>query len=1262
MMLHLARWKNGCVLILWVSFGFGQSKSTSLVALPKDQKANSPATIEPICVAVIEPEVTVELSTDGRKAMADAVETLLTDNLTKQKGCVLIDRQTLDKVLAEKANGARGLGKTVPDDVARPFRPFWSAGILLCSTVEPADPKDAGTGPVLVTVEAVAAQTGQLLAEIRTVAKWDPKGGMVASLSSEQLDAFWRMVRDNTLRVHRLPLVEVSETQLLSLLPRLQWMADDLSESLRAAVASNCHVALLTPRRPSSTREEHLLRVMGLSVAKKNDSVASLAPTPDARLSVELTENEAKGITFAKTPFTIRLKWLRQGDKSVDCILNGEVGHYEDIRKQAVQWLQRRLAEDRTGPKLSTDEEQVARNQAQVELAAARQLVESFRAVPPTERDIGYGWYLPPRKQELRAAIARRALRASHLDPTNEEAAFLAAITVDSYYFLQGQERSQACHERVILERQRYLDRFPKPVTFDSHIFQVLQSCDLYQAFCDLRNGAGGWGNVKDRDQATRYAELALRPMAQVAMVRIVREKYGQDSLWTIAVLLSETTFAFCPLDDLENQRRWWQDFWAREVAPLKRDDLPMWEYVSLGYHARKKDVAGLRQALAVLGQHGTEACKWLWEGPSSPSRARGYLRKAGDPEWKTWKPPISRPSNVYHPTEAEWNAYASELCPPMPEMWDCSQLPAFPAEKTIRFPEEVMRFGWSMRHMSHQALVHPLCAAEGQLWFSSPGPVKQDMANEQRDFRLYTVDAKSLENGNSEVQANLTLVEWPKLPSNITKDGRAPLPLLVLCAAADQGPHGDRVWIGTHHHGLACFQRVDGKWRGRWYNAEAGLPAPSIVHIAPCLYDGQKRILLIARLGDSPELREGVHLVVLAPDTGQATILPRAIEPGHFGDLRSVAAVWPNGPSVPVMLYHRDLWPNLDLKNVKEYVDFAMVTGRQLWVSDGDNRNKQPKVWLASDAGIGELDPNGLTPTSWQLKRRELSDFVSYDDQTPFLASRTFLHASWRHFSTPVVGGSICSAGGDNLAWGKFPDLQWYASDGLVAYRMPTAEQGEWIRNDRWYGPLRCPDGNKVAALMPASRGKLYVLSDRGVMYLVSCDQFMAAAEREKKACTTFQWQEDYQRKLRQSGWLYVLRNQISEQQWQEALSTLAAVQDRKNEDKVLFYRALVFARMGKHELDAAAIYAQIIDSKTSCPVAKLFAMVNRIKMLHLAGRWQEMLDDADRLCRMFPDQRPHGNPVDLLDWYVGDARAKMTAEKKIVPAASQERIDAKE
>jgi hypothetical protein len=77
---------------------------------------------------------------------------------------------------------------------------------------------------------------------------------------------------------------------------------------------------------------------------------------------------------------------------------------------------------------------------------------------------------------------------------------------------------------------------------------------------------------------------------------------------------------------------------------------------------------------------------------------------------------------------------------------------------------------------------------------------------------------------------------------------------------------------------------------------------------------------------------------------------------------------------------------------------------------------------------------------------------------------------------------------------------------------------------------------------------------------------------------------------------------------------------------------------------------------------VAKLFAMVNRIKMLHLAGRWQEMLDDADRLCRMFPDQRPHGNPVDLLDWYVGDARAKMTAEKKIVPAASQERIDAKE
>ena len=83
------------------------------------QTASAPA--GPICVAILEPEVLGDLPAQQSKALAVAMETLLTETLAKDKGIVLVDRQALDKVLEEHKALAAGAADGVrePNAAAR---------------------------------------------------------------------------------------------------------------------------------------------------------------------------------------------------------------------------------------------------------------------------------------------------------------------------------------------------------------------------------------------------------------------------------------------------------------------------------------------------------------------------------------------------------------------------------------------------------------------------------------------------------------------------------------------------------------------------------------------------------------------------------------------------------------------------------------------------------------------------------------------------------------------------------------------------------------------------------------------------------------------------------------------------------------------------------------------------------------------------------------------------------------------------------------
>ncbi len=51
----------------------------------------------------------------------------------------------------------------------------------------------------------------------------------------------------------------------------------------------------------------------------------------------------------------------------------------------------------------------------------------------------------------LRLLVVRKALRAAHLDPTNEKAAYLVALHVDALYTAGGRKKTLACYSWRLL-------------------------------------------------------------------------------------------------------------------------------------------------------------------------------------------------------------------------------------------------------------------------------------------------------------------------------------------------------------------------------------------------------------------------------------------------------------------------------------------------------------------------------------------------------------------------------------------------------------------------------------------------------------------------------------------------------------------------------------------------------------------------------------------------------------------------------------------
>jgi hypothetical protein len=446
-------------------------------------------------------------------------------------------------------------------------------------------------------------------------------------------------------------------------------MVDELTDALRAGVGAEHGVVLLTPRHPLSTKEERLLRVMGLSIAKGDDKSAGLAPTPDMRLTTELIETVSNKSGFQKTPITVKLT-LRAGGKAVASkSFSGTVRTFEKIQVQAGKWFAEQLGKSKK-TSIPADTETMARKLAKEELAAAKRLAS-----------LGYYGASPPGKSRL-VRIVRHALRASHLDPTCEESSYLAARNIASLYSARNTGNTLACKDRIISEGLKYLDRFAGKVP--NHHLAILGEISQagYSASWKVRGGSSSFTSIlgKPNVRLYLYARANVRAIAERGYLAETDKRYsGTNAFRVMGHRLRRDLIPTIPDEYLDEEYKYWRGFWETRVEKVPGDKADPWDIIEAAFQARRRDAKGLRATLQRLAGKYPKSETSVWR-LGYEQIIPLYLRAAGDPKWKTWKPRFG--AGAITLTYADIQAHNKRCYQHFPTVWDYPNLPVLKATK----------------------------------------------------------------------------------------------------------------------------------------------------------------------------------------------------------------------------------------------------------------------------------------------------------------------------------------------------------------------------------------------------------------------------------------------------------------------------------------------------------------------------------------------------------------------------------------------------
>lgn len=1243
-------------MMLMLAAGTASSRAAPTPASPQ------PSAIP--CLAVMETEVLANLPGEDRKALAGMIDTILTESLAKQKGVQTVDRQALDKLLAEKASQAAGVEKVAPAEVAEKLRPFWAAGAIVCPVVRQVEaPKDTQPGKavdLVIEVEVVSAQTGQSLGDVHVAAK----------LQNHQLDRFsalenalpklWSDLPGNFRQATAVQYIEIADIRLHSSLRRLQWAADAVSDSLRASLARP-GIVLLRWRHPMSTKEERLLRVMGLSSPRNGDKTAWLACSPAFRLDAELVEEVGKDLDYDKTPVKLNLSLQGREGPPLKQSFSGMASQYRALSDQSAEWLNKQLAVGESAVDEPRDR-QYSRQLAQRELEAARQwekLCGGWYA---------YEWHEAGPEQALRVKVLDHAARAAHLDPANEEAARLVVLGIDAPYWLRGAGRSSVCYDRVIAEGERYLDRFGK----SPHADEVQGKIDgiAFQWLSEARQaGAGNWIDLPYNPEIWRHAKLTLSQLHR----DVAWHTNAPGNLWADAHLVGEAILGHCPPDRLEAERSVWRSSWKKTVEPLK-GDVPTWDFIDIFYYIRKKDCAGLRNHLDKLARQYPRSHQYVWGGtriwegkPVWKMWVGRWLKQCGDPEWQTWLP--SFPTETY-----DWNLHAYEsflakFNPAMLGAWEPQDALPLPADRIALEGPSLVNSQDPINGF------RPLAISGGFMWLCQPHPgerLRRGLPLIPSD-RLLLAAIDALKAKGTDLHVKTETIQWPPHPS----DGRQGAPgKAVRCWLATVESGVPTVWIGTAWHGLARFDRKNGEWRGRWYGDKEGIPGDDVLVVRPCLHQGKPKLLLLSQ--QPPPLgaqQWPAFLWVLDPADGKIISIATGKwwggwvsqsknSPNYFGG----AMVWKNGTKTPLCVYDRGLFPKLDASDI---VGLEWQYGND-FISAQEGNTRHIWSWTPTSLTMWDgLIGNNIMQYDERMRSQPLLDCRSmnrdicyipagfapdlegiapyrynYDPSRKgrFLGQVASGQHAWRVLRAPSIDLECCS-NQPALIWGNLPWSPYSGVKGVLLTAYQPTGRAPLDENDAWYGPWRT---EMAIESLDFIDGYLWLVTSGSKLFRFKPAAALEAAKAQGAVQSTAQWRSQYYKRI-ESNWLDAVRLHISMQEYDKALARIAAARRAISPSATPavptchfdLWEALALAKKG--DLAAAdRLYLHIADDPKAEPFARGVALVSLVGVRYAAKNWSGLEPAIDKLVALFPELDAP-NPFschETIDWYRSQPR----------------------
>ena len=927
-----------------------------------------------------------------------------------------------------------------------------------------------------------------------------------------------------------------------------------------------------------ATKEERLLRVMGLADARQGDPLAGLSPVPQVRFSFELTDSARPGVSFDKTPIRLKLSFRRGDEKAIEGQIDGEVGQWDACRERALDWLGRQLAAGGGNPAATPqDDLQRAKQLAEEELSA----VAPWTGLAHHEQAaLDLAW---------RRRIAPRVLRAAHLDPTNEPAAYLAACYVDALYPREGKDGREvplAAIDRAMIETQRYLDRFPRR-NVEHHLAMLDQAGSL--GFRGAWKAGGGPDRPDDilRPPDVRrypYVRCCIRARAENGYLGMMDERYYNSNAFSAFGYNLVTRLVPCiPDDKLDEEYEYWRTFYATKVDKVLRthdfaDSLNKrpapWNLVDAAFQARKKNPQEVRRALQRLAEERPRSERVVWGGGPLPARIPMFLKAAGDPDWNTWKP--DWPQREVVVTAEDRSAMYRRFAPPAPDVMDLSRIPPLEGLTQLVLDADVLKHG-EQSYRCEYPKIQPIALVHGQVWLVAPG--LWDTINCKRDHALFVVGLDQVKLDGPSVAVKAARVDWPPLKSHAER---------IIITAYLAAPDGDTFWFGTRSHGLARFTWQQGRWVGRWIAQRQGLPAGAVEQMAAA---DSGKALEVRVLGPERSVVENGKRIGLPPlrwrcrvDLAQATV-------------RLLGEPQPRG--------------------VERRPPLRLTT-----FQDGKTRHWEMPVgtFFSGDRWrIRQIDPGTGKPQGLVLEGR-LSRFArSSVDFTTYASA-----------SVPLDELRVAVGLGECIwtiqRWEPRPDRG--EGDVLMIYRPTPEADKDWPRHDRWIGPFR--DRRCLFAMLPDAEGRLWLTSGSGV-YVTDWRRFLA--RHRDVGFSTQQWREADRKRREQAGWRVQVRQLLAEGHPEQAMAIVdgqraalgsvgaaSAPAAQAQWTVVQLHRAMLLARNAATRPAAIDLYRQLATCPWVEPAARERSWARHIELLSESQRWAEVVQAAEEAAKPFP------------------------------------------